>query len=110
MGVNVSMDDFGTGYSSLGYLKKFSFQTLKIDQSFVRDLQDNPQDKAIISAIVTLGRGFNLRVVAEGVETIEQLEMLRALNCEEMQGYWFSRPLPTNEATQFLCNHFQAKV
>jgi diguanylate cyclase (GGDEF)-like protein/PAS domain S-box-containing protein len=110
MGINVSMDDFGTGYSSLGYLKKFSFQTLKIDQSFVRDLQDNPQDKAIISAIVTLGRGFNLRVVAEGVETIEQLEMLRALNCEEMQGYWFSRPLPTNEATQFLCNHFQARV
>jgi diguanylate cyclase (GGDEF)-like protein/PAS domain S-box-containing protein len=110
MGINISMDDFGTGYSSLGYLKKFSFQTLKIDQSFVRDLQDNPQDKAIISAIVTLGRGFNLRVVAEGVETIEQLEMLRALNCEEMQGYWFSRPLPMNEATKFLCNHFQAKV
>jgi diguanylate cyclase (GGDEF)-like protein/PAS domain S-box-containing protein len=110
MGINISMDDFGTGYSSLGYLKKFSFQTLKIDQSFVRDLQDNPQDKAIISAIVTLGRGFNLRVVAEGVETIEQLEMLRALNCEEMQGYWFSRPLPMSEATQFLCNHFQAKV
>jgi diguanylate cyclase (GGDEF)-like protein/PAS domain S-box-containing protein len=110
MGINVSMDDFGTGYSSLGYLKKFSFQTLKIDQSFVRDLQDNPQDKAIISAIVTLGRGFNLRVVAEGVETVEQLEMLRALNCEEMQGYWFSRPLPANEATLFLCNHFQAKV
>jgi diguanylate cyclase (GGDEF)-like protein/PAS domain S-box-containing protein len=110
MGIHISMDDFGTGYSSLGYLKKFSFQTLKIDQSFVRDLQDNPQDKAIISAIVTLGRGFNLRVVAEGVETVEQLEMLRALNCEEMQGYWFSRPLPTNDVTQFLGNHFQARV
>jgi predicted signal transduction protein with EAL and GGDEF domain len=102
IGVNISMDDFGTGYSSLGYLKKFPFHTLKIDQSFVRDLKDNPKDIAIISAAITLGYGFNLRVIAEGVENQEQLELLRSLNCEEMQGYWFSRPLTAEEATKFL--------
>ncbi|MBW4576677.1 MAG: EAL domain-containing protein [Aphanothece sp. CMT-3BRIN-NPC111] len=102
MGVHISMDDFGTGYSSLSYLKKFPFHTLKIDQSFVRELMDNPQDTAIISAVITLGRGLNLRVVAEGVETKEQLELLRSLQCEQMQGYLFSPPLRVEDATQFL--------
>ena len=102
MGVHISMDDFGTGYSSLGYLKKFPFDTLKIDQSFVRDLRDNPKDTAIISAVIALGRGLNLRVIAEGVETQQQLELLRNLQCEEMQGYLFSRPLRVEAATKFL--------
>ncbi len=102
MGVSISMDDFGTGYSSLSYLKKFPFHTLKIDRSFVRDLKDNPQDTAIISAVIALGCGLNLRVVAEGVENIEQLELLRRLECEQMQGYLFSRPLTAQDATQLL--------
>lgn len=106
MGVHVSMDDFGTGYSSLSYLKQFPFHTLKIDQSFVKELKDVSQDLAIISAIVALGKGFNLRVIAEGVETVEQAKLLRRLQCEEMQGYWFSRPLKVADATKFLaCNH-----
>jgi diguanylate cyclase (GGDEF)-like protein/PAS domain S-box-containing protein len=102
MGVHISMDDFGTGYSSLGYLKQLPFDTLKIDQCFVRDLYNKPEDRAIISAAITLGQGFNLRVIAEGVETQQQLELLRSLNCKEMQGYWFSRPLSAEDATQFL--------
>ncbi|MFB2922986.1 EAL domain-containing protein [Aerosakkonema funiforme] len=104
LGVYISIDDFGTGYSSLGYLKKFPFDKLKIDQSFVRDLKDNPQDIAIISAMITLGRGLNLKVVAEGVETREQLELLRSLQSEEMQGYLFSQPLAVEEATNLLHN------
>ena len=102
MGVHISMDDFGTGYSSLSYLKQFPFHTLKIDQSFVRELQDTPQDLAIISAIVALGGGFNLSIIAEGVETKEQAKLLRCMQCEQMQGYWFSRPLKLEDATDFL--------
>ena len=102
LGVQISMDDFGTGYSSLGYLKKFPFDTLKIDQSFVRELKDNFQDIAIISAIIALGRGLNLRIIAEGVETEEQLQLLHRLNCEQIQGYFFSRPLTVENATKFM--------
>ena len=102
MNVHISMDDFGTGYSSLSYLKKFPFHTLKIDRSFVCELGDSPQDAAIISAVLALGRGLNLRVIAEGVETLEQLELLRTLECQEMQGYLFSRPLQVEDASQFL--------
>ncbi|MBE9169401.1 EAL domain-containing protein [Pleurocapsales cyanobacterium LEGE 06147] len=102
MGVHISMDDFGTGYSFLGYLKQLPFNTLKIDRCFVRDLHNKPEDMAIISAAITLGQGFNLRVIAEGVETQQQLKLLRSLNCKEMQGYLFSRPLSAEDATQFL--------
>ncbi|NJN88167.1 MAG: EAL domain-containing protein [Leptolyngbyaceae cyanobacterium SL_7_1] len=102
MGVRISMDDFGTGYSSLSYLKKFPLHALKIDRSFVTDLVDNSEDVAIINSIITLGHGLNLTVVAEGVETQDQMERLRSLNCYEMQGYWFSKPLPLFDATQFL--------
>jgi diguanylate cyclase (GGDEF)-like protein len=102
MGVHISMDDFGTGYSSLSYLKKFPFHTIKIDQSFIRELTSAPQDTAIISAVNTLGYGLNLRVVAEGVETHEQLQLLRSLQCDEMQGYLFSRSLSVVDATKVL--------
>ena len=102
MGVTVSMDDFGTGYSSLGYLKKFPFNTIKIDQSFIRELKNESQDLAIISAVVTLGKGFNLEIVAEGVETLEQLQLLTDLECDVIQGYLFSHPLPVDEATDFI--------
>jgi len=102
MGVRIVLDDFGTGYSSLGYLKKFPLHALKIDQSFVQDLADSSDDVAIITAIIALGRGLNLSVVAEGVETSYQLAKLRSLHCEEIQGYLFSRPLDVSTATQFL--------
>ena len=102
MGVSMAMDDFGTGYSSLGSLKKFPFNTLKIDQSFVRDLTTDPNDKAIVAAIIAMGRVLNLKLVAEGVETKVQEHSLLSLDCEEMQGFLFSRPLPTREATMLL--------
>jgi len=102
MGVHLCLDDFGIGYSSIGYLKQFKFHTLKIAQTFIEELQDNPQDKAIVSTAIALGNGFNLRVIAEGVETPEQLEILRSLHCSQVQGYLFSPPLPAEEITEIL--------
>ncbi len=101
IGVHLSIDDFGTGYSSLSYLKQFPFCALKIDRSFIQDLEDNSEDKAIISAIIALGRGLNLRVVAEGVETPQQIDLLQSLQCSEIQGYWFSHPLTPEDAAKF---------
>jgi diguanylate cyclase (GGDEF)-like protein/PAS domain S-box-containing protein len=102
MGVYLSVDDFGTGYSSLSYLKQFPLHTLKIDQSFIRDIGTDPQNAGIIDAIMTLGKGFNLRVVAEGVETEAEKDCLVSFQCEEMQGYLSSPPLPVEEATKLL--------
>jgi diguanylate cyclase (GGDEF)-like protein len=105
IGIRISLDDFGTGYSSLGYLKQFPFHTLKIDQSFVRDLSINSRDTAIISAVIALGRGLNLRVIAEGVETQQQLDILQSLQCEAIQGYWLSKPLTAQDVVNFLACH-----
>jgi diguanylate cyclase (GGDEF)-like protein len=102
LGVHISMDDFGIGCSSLGHLKQFPFHTLKIAQSFVRELKENSQDAAMLSALIALGRGLNLRVVAEGVETEQQVDLLRRLQCEEMQGYRFSQPMQAEDASRFL--------
>ncbi|PSB04074.1 EAL domain-containing response regulator [Merismopedia glauca] len=102
MGISIALDDFGTGYSSLSYLKQFPFHSLKIDQSFVRDLLTNHQDVAIVEALLALGRGLNIRVIAEGVETVELKNLLETLGCYYMQGYYFSRPLPSEEATKVL--------
>ncbi len=104
MGIHFSIDDFGTGYSSLSYLKRFPIGTLKIDQSFVRDLSSNPDDAAIVSAIIALGHSLGLNVIAEGVETVEQLNFLRKMSCNEMQGYLFSRPVPAEDMTRLLQN------
>lgn len=102
IGVTISIDDFGTGYSSLSYLKDFPIHSLKIDQSFVRDLANDDNHTAITTAIIALAHGLNLTVVAEGVETEEQFNLLRILKCEVMQGYLFSHPLSTEEATRML--------
>ncbi|NEU74091.1 EAL domain-containing protein [Hassallia byssoidea VB512170] len=102
MGVYISIDDFGTGYCSFNYLKKFPIHALKIDKSFVRDLTKNSNDAAIITAIIALAHGLNLAVVGEGVETEEQRNLLRILECELMQGYFFSRPVLAEDATKLL--------
>jgi diguanylate cyclase (GGDEF)-like protein len=103
MGVQLSIDDFGVGHSSLIYLKKFPINTLKIDQLFVRGLTTDLNDQAIATAIITMARSMNLRVIAEGVESEEQLAFLRACACDGMQGYLFSKPLPADALTQFMC-------
>ncbi|MBB5214204.1 EAL domain-containing protein [Parapusillimonas granuli] len=110
LGVVVSVDDFGTGYSSLSYLKLFPIDILKIDQSFVRDMLDNPSDAAIAKAIIALGQSLRLTVVAEGVETRGQAQSLKALGCDEMQGYYFSRPVPAAQIIEIAQRHSPARA
>lgn len=104
LGVRLSIDDFGTGYSSLSYLKKFKIDKLKIDQSFVRGLGEHPQDEAIIKATINMAKGLGFKTIAEGVETLEQLNFLIANDCDEIQGYYFSKPLPTDEISALLAH------
>ncbi|TVX94366.1 EAL domain-containing protein [Paenibacillus agilis] len=97
LGVRISMDDFGTGYSSLNYLKMFPIGKLKIDQSFIRDLTNSESDKAIVATIISMAHHLKMNVIAEGVETAEQLAFLKESGCDDIQGYYFSRPLPAKE-------------
>ncbi len=101
LGVSMAIDDFGTGYSSLGYLKKFPVDRLKIDRVFIKDLPDSSDDAAIAEAIIKLGHSLGLSVLAEGVETIEQLDHLQAAGCDAVQGFYYSRPRPAEELADF---------
>jgi diguanylate cyclase (GGDEF)-like protein len=105
MGVRLAIDDFGTGYSSLGQLKNFPIDTLKVDRSFIRDLVSDSEDRAITSAIIAMGKTLSLTVIAEGVETLEQQTFLREQSCDEMQGYYFSKPVKAEEFAKLLAQN-----
>ena len=105
MGINISIDDFGTGFSSLASLKRLPIDALKIDQSFVRDATSDSDDAALVMAIITLAHNLRLKVIAEGVETEDQLKFLQLLRCDEIQGYFFSRPLPAETLVALFDSH-----
>jgi EAL domain-containing protein (putative c-di-GMP-specific phosphodiesterase class I) len=104
-GIRMSIDDFGTGYSSLSYLKKFKVYKLKIDQSFVHDITNDPDDKAIVTAIINMASSLGIQTIAEGVETAGQLAFLRLQGCDEVQGYYFSKPLPAAQFEAFVTSY-----
>ncbi len=101
-GMRIFIDDFGTGYSSLSYLKRLPIDTIKIDKSFVGDITTDPDDAAIVTAIIAMAHSLRLKVVAEGVETQEQFDFLLERDCDAMQGYFFSKPLPAEDISPFL--------
>jgi len=102
MGVYTSLDDFGTGYSSLSYLKQFSLKVLKVDQSFVKDIESSQKTRSLIKAIIGMARSLDLEVIGEGVEKIEQLDFLRGQSCDQVQGYLLSRPITAREISKML--------
>ncbi|RKL67787.1 hypothetical protein CR203_10615 [Salipaludibacillus neizhouensis] len=102
LGIQISIDDFGTGYSSLSYLRQFPIDTLKIDKSFILEVLDNSNDQAIVTSIIQLAHNMNMRVIAEGVESTEMIPFLNDRECDEMQGFLYSKPLPANEVTSFV--------
>ena len=102
LGVQVSLDDFGTGYSSLNYLKRFPLKVLKIDRSFIHDIQLDKRNESLITAMIGMARTLGIEVVAEGVEKTEQLEFLRTNLCDQVQGFLFSHPIPAGELTKIL--------
>jgi EAL domain-containing protein (putative c-di-GMP-specific phosphodiesterase class I) len=111
MGTRIAIDDFGTGYSSLSYLKQLPVDTIKIDSSFIRDIFTDPSDAAIVAAIIAMARRLKLRVIAEGVETREQLAALAELQCDEYQGFYFSRPVSAEEfAREFFGEPLRQKA
>lgn len=108
--VRLSLDDFGTGYSSLSYLRMFPIQRLKIDRTFVQDITSNADDRAIVETIIAMARHLKMSVIAEGVETMEQLQLLRDNGCDEVQGYYYSKPLPAAELEKFMTERKQTSI
>ena len=102
IGITLSIDDFGTGYSSLAYLKRFPLDMLKIDRSFIRNLETDPGNRVIVKTIIDLGHNLNLKLIAEGVENAEQQEALRELKCEYVQGFFFQKPLPAEDFKNYV--------
>jgi EAL domain-containing protein (putative c-di-GMP-specific phosphodiesterase class I) len=102
LGLRVALDDFGTGYSSLGYLHRFSIDILKVDRSFVQDIHNNAKSLDVVRAIVSLSKTFNLKIIAEGIESEKEIYSLAGLGCDNGQGYYFSRPLPVDKAFEFV--------
>jgi EAL domain-containing protein (putative c-di-GMP-specific phosphodiesterase class I) len=110
LGISLAIDDFGTGYSSLAQLRRFPIDTLKVDRSFIRDIANNAEDKAITEAIIAMAKTLSLTVVAEGVETQEQMAMLRDKACDQMQGYYFSKPVTPDQFAELLRQHQPASI
>jgi diguanylate cyclase (GGDEF)-like protein/PAS domain S-box-containing protein len=108
MGISIAIDDFGTGYSSIGYLKKFPVDYIKIDRTFIEEIHQNNGDSTIVESIILLAKGFRLKIVAEGVETVKQWELLKSLNCHYIQGFLFSKPLPPAQLTPLLLSENKA--
>jgi len=108
MGVRLAIHDFGTGYFSLAQIKNFPIDTLKVDRSFIRNIPNDLEDKAITQAIIAMGKHLSLTVVAEGVETQEQMDFLQEHSCDEMQGYYFSKPIMPDRFAELLQTHVSA--
>jgi EAL domain-containing protein (putative c-di-GMP-specific phosphodiesterase class I) len=109
LGITVAIDDFGTGYSSFSYLRQLQVNKFKIDRSFIRDVAVNPEDATITSAIINMAKSLKLKVIAEGVETEAQMQFLRAHQCDEIQGYYFSKPLSVEDVSVKLKQHFEVR-
>jgi EAL domain-containing protein (putative c-di-GMP-specific phosphodiesterase class I) len=107
IGIKIALDDFGTGQSSLSHLRKFPIDIVKIDRDFVRDIPNNKDDMALVSAIIAMSHGLGKKVVAEGVETEAQLEFLRELGCDNIQGFLYSRPVPIEVMSQLIGQRLQ---